>query len=82
MAALDLQYIRDLALQNCVWLYSTTFDSATNRGYAYIDVRLLEFVADSNKNFHLLAIPITRSPTYAVIFDMVSRVLQGVLGPI
>ena len=79
--AINLQRIRELILHKSVWAYSIALDSATNRGDAYVDVRVRVCVGGSIQNFHILAIPIDESHTGAVIFNMISQVLHAVLGP-
>lgn len=76
VCAVNLQRISDL-LENC-WAFSLATDAATHQSTSYLDVRIRFYNAQIHNivNVHALALPIVDRHTGAVMFEMLSSMLD------
>lgn len=78
--AINLQHMRRIICDARCWAFSIAFDAATNREDSYLDIRLRVCERDGLANVHLLTITLHESHTGLLMFDMISQLLEAVLG--
>lgn len=79
--AINLQKLRYLLSAKPCWAFSIAFDTATNAGDDYLDLRVRFFASGKLQNYHVLAVPMTDRHTGEVMFDIVKTVLHALVGP-
>lgn len=68
-----------LTSKNC-WAYSVAFETATNLGDSYLEIRLSCHIHRAIQNPHVLVIPVKEARTDEAIFRTVKDVLKQLVG--
>lgn len=78
LTALILQHIGWLLPSRSCWAFSTGFDTGTNHGDSFINIRRRIFDGGYIRNLHLLFVPLTTTHTSEDMASSIIEVLQAI----